>query len=193
MVKKLLAAHANPNAGRANLPLQYAASTGDIGLLELLLSNGANPNTNIFVNGPVVLGNGDNYPQGGTFSPLLLAISGKHPEAVSLLIRFKADPNALMTPGGTPLLFRALSSDLDTLKALLEGGANANARDSSGVSGLVHFMGTLDANSGLLAEGSDSKVQFDQNVTLSGTMAASGSWPPGRKRSSTFPGATANP
>ena len=45
-----------------------------------------------------------------------------------------------MTPGGTPLLFRALSSDLDTLKALLEGGANANARDSSGVSGLVREM-----------------------------------------------------
>ena len=42
----LLAAHANPNAGRLDLPLAEAAYHGDVPALKLLLANGANPNTN---------------------------------------------------------------------------------------------------------------------------------------------------
>ncbi len=158
MARTLLAAHADPNAGRTDLPLQYAAWNGDTVLMELLLGKGANPNTNTYVNWFVVLSNGQNFPQGGAFSPLLLAISQRHPEAVRLLTRFKADPNAGDNFGNS-LIFDALP-DPDTLNALVEGGANPNAPDSAGVSPLERALraGSQAAAEMLLAHGADPKA-----------------------------------
>jgi len=63
IAKVLLAAHADPNAGRLILPLHMAAWNGDMALLEALLSKGANPNTNSTVNWWV----GSSTPPGGIF------------------------------------------------------------------------------------------------------------------------------
>src|SRR5205085_4989890 len=46
ITKSLLAAHADPNAGTADLPLQLAVYNGDAVLAGLLLASGADPNTN---------------------------------------------------------------------------------------------------------------------------------------------------
>ncbi len=46
----LLAAHANPNAGRLNLPLPRPPPIGDVPALKLLLASGADPNTNAAIN-----------------------------------------------------------------------------------------------------------------------------------------------
>ena len=108
----LLAAHADPNAGRSNLPLVIASAAGDMPTLKLLLANGADPNTN----------NAKGWP-------LLGAVLHKHADAVAELLRFKANPNR-PTGDGDPLTFLALPDAL-TLKALLDGGADPNARSRS--------------------------------------------------------------
>jgi ankyrin repeat protein/N-acetylneuraminic acid mutarotase len=119
----LLAAHANPNAGRVNLPLARAAFEGDLPSLKLLLANGADPNTNSMVNWSVNT-RGSSYGQGGTFPPLSLAVRQQHADAAKELLDSKANPN-VTSPGDRPLLYEALA-DAPTLKVLLEGGAKPN-------------------------------------------------------------------
>jgi ankyrin repeat protein len=112
MVKTLLAAHADANAG-AYSALNAAASQGNVTVLDLLLSHGANPNVNHTLEQAVVF---------------------KHPKAVKKLIEFKADPN-VKNANGLPLIFGALS-DPPTLLALLEGGADPNQQRDGGASAL---------------------------------------------------------
>jgi ankyrin repeat protein/N-acetylneuraminic acid mutarotase len=123
----LLAAHANPNAGRISLPLATAAYQGEMAALKLLLAHGADPNTNSQVRANVATRSGI-YGLGYQFTPLFLAVSQRHAEAAKELLRCKADPNG---PGvaGNPLLYEALA-DAPTLKVLLEGGADPNVRTS---------------------------------------------------------------
>jgi ankyrin repeat protein/N-acetylneuraminic acid mutarotase len=122
VMQLLLAAHANPNAGRINLPLAKAAYEGDMPTLKLLLANGADPNTNSEVNWAVSM-RGSTYG-GGMFTPLSLAVSQRHAEAAKELLGSKANPN-VTSPSGRPLLYEALA-DAPTLKVLLEGGAKPN-------------------------------------------------------------------
>ncbi len=144
VVKHLLAAHANPNASRLDLPLAEAAFAGDITTLKLLLANGADPNTNSMFDrgvtarttqsgGPGGRGVFRGGGAGGSFSkftPLFLAVNQRHPEAVKELLRCKANPN-ITSPGDNSLLYEALP-DTPTLKVLLEGGAESNVRVSDG-------------------------------------------------------------
>jgi ankyrin repeat protein len=109
----LLAAHADPNAGQRAPPLAIAAAVGDMPTLKLLLANGADPNTN----------NAMGWP-------LFNAVQNKHADAVAELLRFKANPN-LPENNGDPLTLRA-RFDAPTLKALLDGGADPNARPRGG-------------------------------------------------------------
>ena len=122
MVKKLLAAHADANAGGYSA-LNVAASQGNVTVLDLLLSHGANPNVNHTLEQAVVF---------------------KHPKAVKKLIEFKADPNAKYA-NGPPLVFGALP-DPPTLSALLEGGANPNQQLESGESPLEAVMNLKQSN-----------------------------------------------
>jgi len=154
MAESLLAKHADPNAGRLNLPLNVAASNNDMPMLVLLLSKGANPNTNTMVNWPLSIRR--NYlPKGGSISPLFLAVNEHHPETVKELIRFKADPNATDI-SGDPFLFSVIPHTA-TLKALLDGGANPNVRDNSDVSPLDQAFSENNAAAfeELLAHGAD--------------------------------------
>jgi ankyrin repeat protein len=126
VVKTLLDAKADPNAGGRDLPLSTAAAFGDLELVKLLLAKGADPNKQAIA--------------AASFNratvPLSLAVSAHHPEVVTELIKFKADPNALDWQD-TPVLFSAISeggtqSDQATLKALLDGGADPNLRAPTG-------------------------------------------------------------
>jgi len=133
VMKLLLGAHANPNAGRLNVPLAVAAYYGDMPSLKLLLANGADPNTNSLVNWTVSVqvGNvGNSIPFVGPFAPLFLAVNQRHADAVAELLRARAVFN-LPAPNGAPLTAYALG-DTPTLKALLEGGADANVRIPGG-------------------------------------------------------------
>ena len=123
ILQVLLAAHANPNAGRVSLPLATAAFQGNMPALKLLLANGADPNTNSTVNWQFSARGGYSN-HGEKCTPLFLAINQRKADAAKELLRCKADPN-LPGPAGTPLLYEALS-DAPTLEVLLEGGADPN-------------------------------------------------------------------
>jgi ankyrin repeat protein len=127
VLQVLLTAHANPNAGRVNLPLATAAYQGDMPALKLLLANGADPNTNSQVTWGVNTRSG-NYGQGGKFTPLFLSVSRRHADVAEELLRCKANPS-VTAEDGNPLLYEALP-DAPTLKVLLEGGADPNVRAS---------------------------------------------------------------
>jgi ankyrin repeat protein len=139
VMQLLLAAHANPNVGRLDLPLAEAAYHGDMTALKLLLASGADPNTNSMFDrvvtarntqsgGGGVFGGRGADGRNSKFTPLFLAVNQRHPEAVKELLRCKANPN-ITGPGDNPLLYEALP-DTPTLKVLLEGGADPNVRTS---------------------------------------------------------------
>jgi ankyrin repeat protein len=108
MVKALLAAHADPNAGRSSA-LNLAAGRGSVPLLDLLVTHGAKLDLT---------------------DALREAVEKNHPAAVSKLIQLKADPNAKFATG-IPVIFSALSSP-ELMRALLDGGADPNQRGSQG-------------------------------------------------------------
>jgi ankyrin repeat protein len=150
--KILLAAHANPNAGRRDLPLAIAARRGDAVLLELLLANGANPNTNgVYVD----------IDSRNMIPPLYVAVHFKQPEAVKILTRFKADPN-VPNNDGKPLLFDAMQ-DIETFKALLDGGADPNQKAGDGFTPLTYATHQLNRSAveALLAHHADPNAKME--------------------------------
>jgi ankyrin repeat protein len=155
VIKALLAAHADPNAGRVDLPISFAAHNGDLPSLGLLLTNGANPKVatavDFQVNTP-----GQSWPQGGTFSPLFIAVAQNHPETVRELLRAGADPNELH-PFGDPLIF-SLLWNTNLLEVLLAGGADPNQCNHEGTPLLDAAIDNKDPAEILLAHGASVTV-----------------------------------
>jgi ankyrin repeat protein len=142
MVKRLLAAGANPNIAllSGETPLMVAARTGSAAVAQLLLAKGANPNA------------------AGTRkqTALMWAVAQKHPEVVKVLLAGGANIHArsatwtdveAVPPHGylpynrafphgndTALMFASLVGDLDSAKLLVAAGANVNDTDAWGVS-----------------------------------------------------------
>jgi ankyrin repeat protein len=125
-VKLLLAAKADPNAGTCDAPLMCAIDKHDMTSAELLLLAGANPN---------LKGNAQDLKHNGSneATPLWMAISLGQLPMVQLLLKFKADPNDSQIDGRS-LLFGALL-DTNILEALLDAGAEVDARDSTAKTG----------------------------------------------------------
>jgi ankyrin repeat protein len=123
MVKMLLSAKADPNGGKLDAPLLTAIHAKDTNSAELLLQAGANPIAKGKVDSSIPR-NGYGYTD-----PLWLATSEKQFPMVQLLLKFKADPNDSQTDRRS-LLFSALDRP-DILKALLDAGAKADARDET--------------------------------------------------------------
>jgi ankyrin repeat protein len=134
VVKLLLAAKADPNGGNLDTPLLAAIQHRNLASAELLLQAGANPNAKILITWSVLIGNMF-YGEGGTqpVTPLHLAITQDQLPMVQLLLKYKADPNDAQTDG--PLLFAALPYT-NILTALLDAGATADVRQSSGTTPL---------------------------------------------------------
>jgi ankyrin repeat protein len=169
MVERLLAAGANPNAVLLNgeTVLMNCARTGNPASVKALLNAGANPNAKETEHGQ---------------SALMWAAAEKHPEAVRLLLAAEADIRArsrtyaqtvtsevtqragreelnytVLRGGSTPLLFAARSGDAESVRLLVDAGADVNDALPNGMSALV-----LAAHSGqgaaarmLLAKGAD--------------------------------------
>ncbi len=135
IVKALLAAKADPNGGKIDAPLLSAIQSKDATSAELLLQAGANPNAKrevdwqMTINGATYFGNGAMGTGRAHVTPLYLAVSRNQVPMVQLLLKFKADPDDSQTEG-RPLLFSTLANP-DILEAMLDGGANVNARDKT--------------------------------------------------------------
>jgi ankyrin repeat protein len=127
VVKALLDAKADPNAGELDAPLLGAIHIQDAVSAEMLLQAGANPNTKGKVDWEVRFDNAL-YPSDTSVTPLFLAVLTKQLPIVQLVLKFKADPNGSQTDG-RPLLFGALS-DTNILEALLDSGAKIDASET---------------------------------------------------------------
>ncbi len=102
--------------------LLEASAAGRIAECQRLLKSGVNPNPR----------------EDFVLTPLSAAISNEHPEVVSLLLSFKADPNKHACGDGVPLA-NAISRDrLDIAKLLLKANADPNLRDENGESPLMN-------------------------------------------------------
>ncbi len=141
-VQALLAAKANPNLGQMDLPLASAVKAGHLEVAETLLRGGANANLAAKFSRevrapdtPFLRGLPEKNGIFGPYLPLQIAVGDRNVSMVKLLLKYKANANAL-DPWAQPpksLLFYALQPrDVDLLTALLEAGANPNVVDGEG-------------------------------------------------------------
>ncbi|REJ78057.1 MAG: DUF3421 domain-containing protein [Acidobacteria bacterium] len=109
----------DPEAQRA---LRAAARFGKRDSLEYLIKRGVDVNSK------------DNY---NGFSALMWSASEGHEGATELLIRARADLNAVNDQGETALMLAAAHSKSNTLKELISAGADLNLRDKQGRTALA--------------------------------------------------------
>ena len=116
-IKALLAGGAQVNATDdwGNSPLLYAAREGEVESARMLLKAGA------YVDG-----------RGGTMPPLAAAALRGHTILVRLLIRNKADVNAVGENNLSALMNAVKLNHLGVAKVLLEAGANTRVLDRAG-------------------------------------------------------------
>ena len=139
----LLDAGVNPDLSdrQGATPLQHAASMNQFDAVKVLLRYHANPNA---------------LTSAGRAraTPLQYAVELGNVQMASTLIAGGAEVNAKGPRGRTALHF-AGSHKLDMLQLLIEKGADVNARDADGDSGLDEavWIGALDAAAILLAHG----------------------------------------
>jgi ankyrin repeat protein len=101
--------------GSDDRTLLYGASTsGEVEIVQWLLSRSANPNVR---------------HNGGGWTPLYEAATSGDVEVSRLLLQYKADSNAQSTYGVTPLISASYWGHVDVARLLLEHGADVNARD----------------------------------------------------------------
>eukprot|EP01001_Neometanema_parovale_P010962 NODE_7204_length_783_cov_139.375758_g6964_i0.p1 GENE.NODE_7204_length_783_cov_139.375758_g6964_i0~~NODE_7204_length_783_cov_139.375758_g6964_i0.p1 ORF type:complete len:184 (-),score=35.70 NODE_7204_length_783_cov_139.375758_g6964_i0:158-709(-) len=100
-------------------PCHYAALRGSVGILELLLGFGADPNVNM------------KKSYGGA-TPILIATKLNHVQVVETLLQHQGDPNLPDSQGFTPLHIAAREGMLDISKLLICHGCNVEVPDSMG-------------------------------------------------------------
>ena len=154
-------------------PLALAAKNGKVEFIRLLLSHGADVN---FRN-PIERGYQD-------WTPLHYAIFDRKKEAVGLLLKNAADPNAkigssgkigggiYLSKGCTPLIMGALRDDVEILASLLDAKADPNLKDDRGLTPAVatlHIWHTPDGKhmlSLLLDHGANTETPDIEGKTL---------------------------
>ena len=97
--------------------MHRGAFAGDLKEVRIALNHGADVNAQYHFQGDTAM---------------MLAAKGGHAHIIAELARCKADPN-LMCRQGTPALIHAAEhNNTDAILALLDAGANVDARDKRG-------------------------------------------------------------
>ncbi|MGV8122270.1 MAG: ankyrin repeat domain-containing protein [Candidatus Xenobiia bacterium LiM19] len=104
----------NDNIGRS--PIHCAAGLGHLGIVEILISQGADNNAK------------DNFG----YTPLHCAAKGGYIKTVELLISQCADINERENLGLSPLHWASAEGNIEVAKLLISKGANVNAKDNRG-------------------------------------------------------------
>jgi hypothetical protein len=157
LARKLVEAGADVNTTRGDhmSMLALAIRMGDRGMVEFLLSKGANPNgvqgyeymTPLMVAArkgaadlvQVLLDHGANVQGRSTdgMGVMEWAVDGNSPAVIALLARHHADVNAVNDDGRTPLMEAAFQGKAAAEAALIAAGADVNATNQDGWTPLI--------------------------------------------------------
>ncbi|MDC7124656.1 MAG: ankyrin repeat domain-containing protein [Spirochaetales bacterium] len=117
-----------------------------------------------------------NVPNNDGIYPIHLAATA---ESVNLLLQAGANPNERSNRGETPIGEALWRRDIDSLKALIDGGANVNALDENGNPYLFTAVSNHSKTRLLLENGADPKQmsKMGENILFDKTyMEASDIW-----------------
>jgi len=145
LVKLLVEAEANVNAGPKWPPLCLAVDKNNTAIAEYLIDHGANVNapkdwgplqhaasvSNSIEMAELLIARGANV-NAGRYTALHAAINEDHPNIVKLLVAKGANVNAKESRGRTPLHYSVWGDRLEIAKLLLEAEADVNAKDNDG-------------------------------------------------------------
>lgn len=106
----------------AGPPINDAATSGDLKLVQDLLAAGADPNQRTQAYPP------ETY----SLTPMHLVSSGEHPEIIEVLLSAGADANGTDASGMTALHWAAYASALEAARLLIEHGADPELKDKEG-------------------------------------------------------------
>jgi len=115
-VRSLLSQQVDVNSAQGDgmTALHWAAYRDDLPLAELLIEAKANLDAETRV---------------GAITPLILAARNGSGATIATLLKAGADPGKAAASGATPLMSAATSGIVDAVKALVDGGADLNARE----------------------------------------------------------------
>jgi ankyrin repeat protein len=138
-------------SGPGTTDLVNAVRAGDLAKVSALIASGADVNER---------------DRAGQRTALHWAAKGGNRAAMETLVAAKADPNVKDRQGRTPL-WGAVETDLETVKFLVEKGANVNVRDQINSTPLLWAagFGKPETVAFLLAKGADVKASDDNGWT----------------------------
>jgi ankyrin repeat protein len=156
LVKRAISANSPPMPpvtppGPGTTDLVNAVRAGDLAKVSALIAAGADVNER---------------DRAGSRTALHWAAKGANRPAMEVLVAAKADPNIKDRQGRTPL-WGAVETDLETVKFLVEKGANVNARDQIQSTPLLWCagFGKPETVAFLLSKGADVKATDDNGWT----------------------------
>jgi ankyrin repeat protein len=189
-VRVLLGAGANPNKTgyiKEYTPIAKAAESDNETIVDLLIKAGAdvtqpaNSNCapilmaaakgNIKILQALIAARAEVMTHYNGFTPLHDAARGKHPEAVSFLIKEGADVNALDSGKSTPLheaagMYGQHKNSAETMKVLIKAGAKVNAQTNWGQTPLMAASYWPERIEVLVAAGADPTIKDHEGKTV---------------------------
>jgi len=153
MLRLLVEQGANPNGVVNQLegtPLSIAAKSGDVDKVRFLLQVGADPH----------------FCTSSGYTPLIQAVYGQRPTRpqVVRLLDAGADPNVVTSFGESPLGTALYFSDFETLRILLDAGANIGVLGWNSLMRAIAF-GTPDEVQAELQRGADPNEERGRGMT----------------------------